>query len=118
MSVMKSTMPTKPSKYRGWLVLGGGALVAISAAMMSGTNWLPETQAQPQAVTQSASVADDKICEGESCTTQAAIDAQIVRLALTEQTMNDDGIECKFVDEVGRQDCIGRIASIKKRWRQ
>jgi len=116
MSVMKSTMPTKPSKYRGWLVLGGGALVAISAAMMSGTNWMPETQ--PTAVTQSVPAADGKICEGENCTTQAAIDAQIVRLALTEQAMNDDGIQCKFVDEVGRQDCIGRIASIKKRWRQ
>ena len=116
MSVMKSTMPTKPSKYRGWLVLGGGALVAISAAMMSGTNWMPETQ--PTAVTQSVPAAAGKICEGENCTTQAAIDAQIVRLALSEQTMNDDGIQCKFVDDVGRQDCVDRIASIKKRWRQ
>lgn len=50
MSVMKSTMPTKPNKYRGWLVLGGGALVAVSVAMMSGTNWMPQTQAQPATV--------------------------------------------------------------------
>lgn len=64
MSVMKSTMPTKPSKYRGLLVLGGGALVAVSVAMMSGTSWLPETQAQPTP----AVVADGALSVGDTLT--------------------------------------------------
>ena len=119
MAVMQSNTPAvKNNRKRGLIVMVGGVAVTVSAAMMSGTGWLPKESATVAQPVSTVVVDTGKICEDGKCTTQAAIDAQLARLALTEQAMNDDGIQCKFVDEVGRQDCIGRIASIKKRWRQ
>lgn len=118
MAVMQSNTQTqKGSSKRGLVIMLGGASVAVSVAMMNGINWMPSAPAQP-VQEQASPVTVSNICEDGNCITQDAIDAQLARLALTEQAMNDDGIQCKFVDEVGRQDCIGRIASIKKRWRQ
>lgn len=113
---LQSTTPLnkKSSNRRGLLVTVGGVAVAISAAMMSGTGLMP-TAATVATQSAPAPVVTDKVCEGDNCTTQAAIDAQIARLQLDEHVMTDDGIECRFVDDVGRAHCVKRIASIKER---
>lgn len=111
MALQSTTPIQKRNNRRGLLITVGGAALAIGAAMMSGTGLMP-TAATVAPVT---TVTAGKVCEGDNCTTQAAIDAQIVRLAMPEQTMTDDGIECLFVDEIGRQHCIVRIAKIKER---
>ena len=102
-----STTPTKNSK-RGWIVLVGGVAVAVSAAMMSGTNWMPQapaTVAQPM-----PTVETGMVCEDGNCTTQAAIDAQLARLALPEKIMRKGGNECRYVDDIGHEFCVVMLA--------
>lgn len=104
-----STTPTKNNK-RGWIVLVGGVAVAVSAAMMNGTSWLPKEPATVTQPVQAVAVETGKICEGENCTTQAAIDAQLARLALPEKVMRQGGNECRYVDNIGHEFCVTMLS--------
>ena len=100
-----STTPSKNSK-RGWIVLVGGVAVAVSAAMMSGTGWLPKGPATVAQPVQTVAVDTGKVCEDGNCTTQAAINAQLARLALPEKVLLRGGNECRYVDDIGYKFCV------------
>lgn len=111
MAVMQSNTPAvKNNRKRGLIVMVGGVAVAVSAAMMSGTGWLPKESATVAQPVPTVVVDTGKICEGGNCTTQAAIDAQLERLALPEKIMHKGGNECRWVDDIGHEFCVVMLA--------
>ena len=111
MAVMQSNTPAvKNNRKRGLIVMVGGVAVAVSAAMMSGTGWLPKESATVAQPVSTVVVDTGKICEDGKCTTQAAIDAQLARLALPEKVMRQGGNECRYVDDIGHEFCVVMLA--------
>ena len=110
---LQSTTPNAVragANRRNLLAIVGVTAVAVGLAVSYNVQWFGSTPAPVEAQTVAATAAPEQ-------STGTALQAQIARLAMPEQTMNDDGIECKFVDDIGRQHCVKRIASIKERYR-
>lgn len=108
---LQSTTPNAVragANRRNLLAIVGVTAVAVGLAVSYNVPWTSATTVEAQTVAAT---------ETPEQSTDTALQAQIARLAMPEQSMNDDGIECKFVDDIGRQHCVKRIASIKERYR-
>jgi len=108
----QSTTPNavRASANRRNLSILGVTAIGISLAVSCNAQWFGSTPAPVEAQPVAATATHEQ-------STDIALQEQIARLELPEQIMTDDGIECKVVDEVGRQHCVKRIASIKERYR-
>lgn len=110
---LQSTTPNAVragANRRNLLAIVGVTAVAVGLAVSYNVPWTSATPTHVEAQPVAATAAPEQ-------STDSALQAQIARLALPEQTMTDDGIECKFVDDIGRQHCVKRIANIKERYR-
>lgn len=108
---LQSTTPNAVragANRRNLLAIIGVTAVAVGLAVSYNVPWTSATPVEAQPVSATATPEQS---------TDTALQAQIARLAMPEQTMNDDGIECKFVDDIGRQHCVKRVAGIKERYR-
>jgi len=109
---LQSTTPTNTQRAganrRNLLAIIGVTAVAVGLAVSYNVPW---TSATPTPV-EAQRVAVTAIPERP---TDTALQAQIARLALPEQTMTDDGVECKYVDDTGKAFCVRFIAKVKER---
>lgn len=109
---LQSTTPTNTQRAganrRNLLAIVGVTAVAVGLAVNYNVPWTKSTpvpvEAQPVAATATPEQPTD-----------TALRVQIARLALPEQTMADDGIECLFVDDTGKEFCVRFVAKVKDR---
>lgn len=107
---LQSTTPTSTQRAganrRNLLAIVGVTAVAVGLAVSYNVPWTSATPVEARPVAATATPEQS---------TDTALQAQIARLTLPEQTTIDDGIECKFVDDTGKAFCVRFIAKIKER---
>lgn len=107
---LQSTTPTNTQRAganrRNLLAIVGVTAVAVGLAVSHNVPWTSATPT-PVEAQHAASTPERQ--------TDTALQAQIARLALPEQTMTDDGVECKYVDDTGKAFCVRFVAKVKER---
>lgn len=114
------TTATNTSQFSGSSIFNVGLiaiLLGLGIALWVGAWPFQSSESAPAAVSHpiAQAVEAERTCEGEQCTTQAAIDAQAALLAMPEKIMYDDGLQCAYVDDVGKDFCTGFLKTIKAR---